>query len=95
MAELQNHDWPVQSIAFVPARAAFGSLLDLALWCAGAIVFYVGDGLGFARRFVANAAAVSEAGGRKKLDTRTAVFRGGGVRTAMVRKNGACCCVTR
>jgi ABC-2 type transport system permease protein len=84
--QLQSHDWPTQSIAFLPARAVFGSWIDLVIWCAAAAGFYAVMVWGFARRFVVNAATVSEAGGPRKIDTRTAPFKGGGVGAAMVRK---------
>ncbi|HWA01261.1 MAG TPA: hypothetical protein VG841_13200 [Caulobacterales bacterium] len=69
----------------LPARAALGEPLALGLWIGLAIVAYVAAVWWFARRFVANAAAIAGMSGKKRADLRVRAIQGGLTRT-LVRK---------
>jgi ABC-2 type transport system permease protein len=61
----------------LPGRAALGEPVALAIWVFVSVTAYVLAVWWFARRFVANAAAIAGMSGAKKRDKRTKAMRGG------------------
>ncbi|MES1199218.1 MAG: hypothetical protein ABUS48_04480 [Pseudomonadota bacterium] len=73
------------SVLGLPARAALGDPIALATWLVAAFVIYCVSVWWFARRFVANAAAIQGMGARKRVDQRVRKTRGG-LNVVLVRK---------
>ncbi|WP_395647144.1 hypothetical protein [Terricaulis sp.] len=69
----------------IPARAAFGQPLAVAVWAAVALGFYLFAVWWYGVRFVANAASIAGAGGKRKRDTSERTMRGG-LLPSLVRK---------